>query len=807
MNKFICIHGHFYQPPRENPWLEAIELQDSAYPYHDWNQRITAECYAPNTAARILDHEKRIIQIVNNYAKMSFNFGPTLLSWMEKNDPETYSAILEADKISQRWFKGHGSALMQCYNHMIMPLANSRDKITQIVWGIRDFEYRFLRSPEGAWLPETAVDLESLELLANQGIKFTILAPHQAKSIRRLGSDNWVDVSGGRIDPRKPYLCRLPSGRSIVIFFYDGPISRDVAFNNLLLSGNDFANRLMSAFVDSHEAQLVHIATDGETYGHHQHRGDMALAYCLNHFERSQQAQVVNYGYYLEIQPVKEEVQIFEHSSWSCVHGIERWRNDCGCRAGGMLGWNQQWRAPLRAAMDWLSDQLKDIYELQGRQYFENPWEARDGYIEVLLDRSPDSINRFLLQYSGKKMSPEEGSQALQLLEMQRYAMFMYTSCGWFFDEISGIETTQILQYAARAIQLAKEAIPGFNGNKFYEILSRARSNLSGYNNGAQVFEKLVQPKILDLMRVGAHYAVSSLFEEYSELTNIYCYKLDRQLYDRIELGKQRLVVGRAQIQSSITLEDCSLEFAVLYEGEQYLTCGVRAYQDEKYFVRMQQEVKEAFRRYDIARTKGIIENHFGLGQYSFEHLFKDEQRKILYQLLDSTLEEVEQSLRQINEHHQPIIRVIKSLKIPLPRVLSHTVILIIHNDFIRIFRQEALDLQQLQELVNEAKEWILELDKVTLGFIVARKIDDLMAQFFQNPEDTILLETMTRLVSILQPLTLQLDLWKAQNLYFAIGSTIFKVMKLKARKGDGEAQKWEALFSKLGDYFHIKIT
>ncbi|HLY98666.1 MAG TPA: glycoside hydrolase, partial [Candidatus Angelobacter sp.] len=229
MDRYICIHAHFYQPPRENPWLEAVEGQESARPYHDWNERITAECYAPNTAARILDTQGRIRQIINNYSRISFNFGPTLLSWMAESERETYQRIVDSERDSQQRFSGHGSAIAQAYNHIILPLASQRDKETQVQWGIRDFVHRFGRAPEGMWLPETAVDTETLETLARHGIRFTILAPHQAARVRRMGGRAWKDLSGGRIDPSRAYLARLPSGNKISLFFYDGPISQAVA--------------------------------------------------------------------------------------------------------------------------------------------------------------------------------------------------------------------------------------------------------------------------------------------------------------------------------------------------------------------------------------------------------------------------------------------------------------------------------------------------------------------------------------------------------------------------------------------------
>jgi len=347
--KYVCIHGHFYQPPRENPSLEHVELQDSAYPYHDWNERITAECYAPNAASRIMDAEGRIARIVNNYETISFNFGPTLLSWLQEKSPDVYQAVIDADVKSRKVFSGHGSALSQAYNHMILPLANSRDKRTQVIWGLGDFAYRFGRAPEGMWLPETAVDLETLDLLAEHGIKFTVLAPRQAARGRKIGSRAWKDVSGDRIDPTRSYVLRLPSRRKIALFFYDGPISRAVAFEGLLSNGEHFANRLLSGFSEERNwPQLLHIATDGESYGHHHHFGEMALSYALEHIRSREWAQITNYGEFLEKHPPTHQVEIFENSSWSCVHGIERWRAHCGCNSGGHGGWNQQWRLAPR---------------------------------------------------------------------------------------------------------------------------------------------------------------------------------------------------------------------------------------------------------------------------------------------------------------------------------------------------------------------------------------------------------------------------------------------------------------------------
>lgn len=495
MERYICIHGHFYQPPRENPWLETVEPQDSAFPYHDWNERITDECYARNAASRILNEEKQIIKIVNNYSKISFNFGPTLMSWIADKFPNVYQAILDADKESQQRLEGHGNAIAQAYNHTILPLSNRRDKYTQIVWGIRDFVHRFQRQPEGFWMPEAAVDIESLEIMAEQGIKFTILAQRQAKRFRKLGTSAWQDVNGGQINPTMPYLLQLPHGRSIAIFFYDGAISQEVAFSSMLNNGENFANRLNDIFSDKlSQPQLAHIATDGETYGHHYAHGDMALAYALDYIERKNLAKITNYGHFLQKFPPSCEVEIIENSSWSCIHGIERWRSACGCNTGKQLDWHQNWRAPLKESFDWLRDNLIAVYEEKSPAFFKDSWNARNNYIDVIINRSDKALQEFFKTNASHALSDSEKQSALRLLEMQRHAMLMYTSCGWFFDDLSGIETAQVISYAARAIQLSEIFLSNSLEKQFLEKLSKSKSNLKNHGDGRSIYQKKIKP-------------------------------------------------------------------------------------------------------------------------------------------------------------------------------------------------------------------------------------------------------------------------------------------------------------------------
>src|SRR5215470_17604714 len=458
----ICIHGHFYQPPRENPWLEQVETQDSAAPFHDWNERITSECYAPNGASRVVNKQNEIIRILNNYAHISFNFGPTLLSWLEEYAPRTYRMVLEGDRASQKRFSGHGSAIAQVYNHIIMPLASTRDRITQIRWGIADFLRRFGRQPEGMWLAETAVDTETLELLADHGIRFTILAPGQCARVRPLTHANgsealWTSTDAESLDTRHPYVVRLKSGNEIAVFFYDGARSRAIAFEGILNSGDNFAGRMMSGFSASESPQIIHVATDGESYGHHHKHGEMALSYALKLIEKTTDARLTNYGEFLEKFPPAHEAQIIEDTSWSCFHGVGRWRSNCGCNMGSRPDWTQEWRKPLREALDWLRDALIPLTEKAAAPLFDNVWAARNTYINVVLDRSSAATAHFLATHANHELSSEERIIALKLMEMQRHALLMYTSCGWFFDEISGIETVQIIAYAGRVLHLAAE--------------------------------------------------------------------------------------------------------------------------------------------------------------------------------------------------------------------------------------------------------------------------------------------------------------------------------------------------------------
>ncbi len=810
LEKYICIHGHFYQPPRENPWLETIELQDSAYPFHDWNERITAECYAPNTASRILGSDGRIAEIVNNYSKINFNFGPTLLAWLETFAEDVYEAILQADRDSQAIYNGHGSAMAQAYNHMILPLANERDLRTQVYWGVRDFEKRFGRLPEGMWLPETAVDLNSLEALAEHGILFTVLAPYQAHHLRKIGSKEWEDVTGGKIDPTRPYRITLPSGRTMALFFYDGPISQAIAFERLLTDGQNFANRLMNAFSDERDwPQILHIATDGETYGHHHHKGDMALAYAMKLIEENEDVSLINYGLYLEKHPLTHEVEIYENTAWSCSHGIGRWMEDCGCHGGGYPNWNQAWRAPLRNALDWLRDRVAPIYERESQKIFKNPWKARNDYIDVILDRSNDSLETYLRKHARHSQSTANRVTILKLLEMQRHAMLMYTSCGWFFDELSGIETVQVIQYAGRVIQLAKNFTTEDLEEEFLKYLELAKSNIPENKDGRTIYNKFVKPAMVDLHKVAAHYAMSSIFEEYEDFTHIFQFSVDRFDYESFEVGQAKLVVGRAMVTSEITLESDSLSFAVVHLGDHNLYGGIRPYQGDEEYLELTRDIRDAFSKADIATTIRFLDKNFGQLTYSLRELFRDEQRKIIDLIMKNTLETAVTHYRQMYEPNVPMMLFLSELNVPQPKALR-TAAEFIHNselrrEFENDHESDDLDFDRIREVLEEIHLWNLRLDEEGLSHLFRGKFERVAESLTRDPDNLDILKRFLSYAELTHELPFYLNLWKVQNVYYSLLKNRYPEFKQNV-PASAEAREWVRLFESLGEKLGMVI-
>jgi alpha-amylase/alpha-mannosidase (GH57 family) len=801
-NKYICIHGHFYQPPRENAWLEVIEPQESATPFHDWNERINFECYATNAVARILDSENRIVDILNNYCRMSFNFGPTLLAWMEKADPDTYKLVQKADKKGQKHFSGFGSAVAQAHSHLILPLANYNDKVTQVYWGLKDFEHRFGRMPEGMWLSETAINTETLEVLADYGVKYTILAPRQAKAFRKKGSENWETIHNESVDTRRPYVCKLPSGKSISLFFYNGNVSQAVAFEGLLNSGKAFAQRLLNAFdTTNDEPELVHIATDGESYGHHHRLGEMALADCLNFIEEKSFAKLTNYAEYLEMFPPQYEVQIHENSSWSCVHGVERWRADCGCNGGSGYGkWNQKWRGPLRFALNWLRDQLIPVFEAEASKYVSDVWQVRNEYITILLDRSEDNFDVFVKKYALRELTKREKVHLFRLLEMQRNAILMFTSCGWFFDEISGLETTQILQYACRAIHYGKQVADIDLEEEFIFRLSQAPSNLELFGNGAGVYEKNVKPAHVDLMRVGMHYAASSLFEKYPETLEFFNYVATSEFFERIEAGNQILAIGRTTVRSKITHSEKHFSFAVLYLGQLNIIGNISLNMEQSLFDEMYARTSKAFKEVNLADVIGSMQEYFGPEKFTIWQLFKEEKQKIINQITEKNLLSVEASFRKIYENNYQLMNGLLVSGVAVPDAYKSAIQYVLNSDLKNFFKGDSLEINQLNKTLNEFQKWNINFtDENAFKLAASERIFDEIKKIDKIGLPLSRVQALNEVLSILNQMKIKPNVWKSQTLYFDMLS------QFESRLRMYPSPEWKQVFLKLGDLLNVK--
>jgi alpha-amylase/alpha-mannosidase (GH57 family) len=755
--RFVAIHGHFYQPPRENPWLEAVEVQDGAAPFHDWNERITAECYAPNTAARRVDETNRILDIVDNFEKISFNIGPTLCAWLERQAPQVYARILAADRLSVV-ARGHGNALAQVYNHMIMPLASRRDKVTQVAWGLADFRARFGREPEGMWLPETAVDTETLEVLADAGVKFTVLAPDQA--------------AAGPVDPSRAYRWRGPGGHELALFFYDGPISRAIAFDDVLEDGRRLAARLRGAFSDARGgAQLVHCATDGESYGHHRRFGEMALAAAVRQLETAGDVTLTNYGAFLAAHPPTESVEIVEESSWSCTHGIERWRADCGCRMRGDT--HQRWRRPLRESLDWLRDEIDVFYESRAAAWLKDPWEARDDYVQVLLDRRPARLDAFFGRHQRVTLDATGRLEARRLLELQRNRLLMYTSCGWFFDELSAIEPVQILKYAAIALQYVADLGGPRLEDEFVRRLSAAPTNVRAHPDGGTVWRRLIRPTVVDLRRVIAHYAITGLVEERPEDAVIYAYRVQRIDEAREAYGGTILKIAHVRASSTTTGEAHDAAYAVLHFGGNDFTCGVRAFESAQAYDAMKADLRRRYARYTLADMVRGMDEWFPGGTFSLTDLFLDERRSVLASVTRATLDKHDETYRRIWEESRKLVHYLRQADAPIPEALAIVARRVLGTELLaELARAETGGFGPLPdrcfEIAGEAAALGLTLDLSDAKPVGVRMVGRAFDALVIAPTEERVAEVLA-LIEGATRLGLRFGLWATQNRFFEL--------------------------------------
>ena len=814
--RYICIHGHFYQPPRENPWLETVETQDTAAPYHDWNERVCAECYATNGAARSVNNKNQIIRIVNNYSRMSFNFGPTLMSWLKENAPRTYRMILDGERSSRKHFDGHSSAMAQVYNHVIMPLANRRDRITQIRWGIADYEKHYGARPEGMWLAETAADTESLELMAQHGIKFTILAPNQCRRVRPLRADAnasdpaWTTPLANSVDTTRPYLMRFDSGVSIAVFFYDGATSRAIAFEGLLNSGEAFAARLKAGFKESAQPQLVNVATDGESYGHHHKHGEMALAYAVRLLEQDKTVKLTNYASFLAQFPPEWECEIVDNTSWSCAHGVERWRSNCGC-SGGKPGFNQEWRKPLREALDELRDAIAPMFEQEGAKVFTDVWEARDRYIDVILDRSEEVLwiaifrgahHACAFRRRASACTSANGDAAARAVDVHQLRMVFrryrrHRDCTG--DRVCGPR-------AAIGKTVVRRTSLGDLEPAFLERLAEAKSNAPSAGDGARIYKEKVGPLQLSLEQVAAHFAISSVFSSFAEETELFCYRVRRISYDVHTSGRGRLALGRAHIISVITGHAQSFSFAVLHFGDQNITAAVKPYNDKDAaeFDAFAAQAAEQVQRADFPDVIRLIDRYYGHVDYSLTSLFSDEQRRIVQLILNSTLWDIESSLTNIYEDHASLLHYLSQAGLPKPPALTLAAEFAINAGLRRALEGDPIDQALLRSFLQLAKADKVPLDTATLSYIADQRMKRAMVELQMSAGSLEMLDRALTLARTLVELPFDLNLWQAQNIWYEILGTASYA--LTAQIADDRPQ-WDKDFNALGKCLSIDTT
>jgi alpha-amylase/alpha-mannosidase (GH57 family) len=773
--EYLCIHGHFYQPPRENPWLDFVEYQPSARPYHDWNGRITRECYGPNARARVHGADGRILKLVNNYSYMSFNFGPTLLSWLEKRRPWVYAQILAGDRESISRYGGHGNALAQVYNHIIMPLACRRDKVTQIRWGLADFEHRFGRPAEGMWLAETAVDTETLDLMAAEGVSFTILSPFQARSVRTAGGTekaSWQDVSGGTIDTTRPYRVFLDESgsRFMDVFFYDGTLSKAVAYEKILSSGKDFLSRIEDSFGNGGEGPLlVNIATDGESYGHHFKFGDLALAWLFNEVEEKDGIGLINYGEFLERFSPEWEVELIENSSWSCAHGVERWRADCGCSVSQNPAWNQAWRGPLREGLDRLRGELEAIFEKQGGRLFKDPWQARDDYIEVLLDPSSGKRAAFLERHRAAPLEAEEPLNAFQLLESQRMALFMFTSCGWFFDDVSGIEPAQVLKYAARAWDLVRPWADADLEKGLMEYLKQARSNDPVYGDGAGVYRVFVEGSRVDPSRAAFHHALSLLACEEDCEEHPFSEMVRPLKHVKMPGNGYQAVIGEAKVSEPGIGRDYHRTFLALHGRLKDLVGMVGENTGNGDLERLAGELRPALMGGDRKEIEGVFRGIVGnVNCYGFPDVLPDTRRRLINHMAAALDRRVSEAVQK-DEALKELIYLLRETGEAVPEIIEEVFRLVVADELFGLMASERetreIDWEGLSRVADQTGPLETKLNKGALRKGAQDLLHRRMERIAADP-DPAAMGNVVDFLDLADKIGLKPDLWECQNMF-----------------------------------------
>ena len=741
---YVVIHGHFYQPPRENPWLGIIERQPSAYPYHDWNEKIAAACYTPNTVSRILNGNGRIDHIINNFAQLSFNVGPTLMQWMRRRLGRTAERIVEADKLSVHLRGGHGNAIAQVYNHVIMPLATPTEKDLQVYWGIRDFRQHFGRDPEGMWLAETACNYATLEVLVKHGIKFTILAPDQAFRVRPIRKGGkpapWVDVSDGSIDTTRPYRIFMVSSegeklphRYIDVFFFDRPLSTEMSFSHLLTNADQFGQHLLRAVRPDRPNQLINVATDGETFGWHEPFADMCLAYFFEHTAKQIQIEFTNYPRYLEMFHPEYEVQLKAGgeglgTSWSCVHGVDRWRENCGCSTDSPAWWQQKWRKPLREAFDLLRDRVEKIYQDRLADWCTDLGAMRREYIDVILDRREEVVNAFF----GRHLKPDAPSEvrttALALLESLHNSLLSFSSCAWFFGEVSRLEPVQSMKYALRAIQLASPYTGEDLSRLVTDKLKEARSNIPELGDGKKIFHNLVEPAYYSMEKVVSSYAICLLTVGRANLP-VYNYRV-AELDSRSIPDKYPSQVGLLRLQCRVMLCEKLYAFHVTRFTVKDVRCYVKEMQDRQEYERLLESLEGS--------EKSNLPAIFGSNYLSWHDMIPEVGGELMRTLFDEKLSGLREQFDHMFDDNKDLFDAYVAAGLELPYEVKGLVSLSLSRAFTDVIIKHRGDWERVSygravEIQNMARNYGVKLDVREVEPLIN---EDLLAESMALKED-----------------------------------------------------------------------
>ncbi|MES2201062.1 MAG: DUF3536 domain-containing protein [candidate division FCPU426 bacterium] len=779
MSGDLVIHGHFYQPPRENPWTEIMEPEPSAQPFHDWNERVYQECYRANDTARIVGSDGIIRSIASNYRHLSFNFGPTLLAWMQKNHRHGYRRLLEADRESAARHGGHGNAIAQGYNHAILPLCNDRDRVTQIRWGLREFRHRFGRASESLWLPETACNDAVLGSLIDEGLRYVILAPGQCLRVRKIGEAEWTPTPDGSVDPGVPYryLHRDGSGRGIAVFFYDGPISREMAFGSALVSSQELMAVIARA--KDGEGRLVSVATDGESYGHHTKWGDRTLSYLLEHEAPARGYRISNFGEVLDRSTFAWEMEL-DHgpdgmgSSWSCAHGVGRWMRDCGCKTGGDPGWNQAWRGPLRSALDLLRDFAAASFQAGAEGLLKDPWAARDEFIAVVLEPGPGSRAAFLKAQQARELDAQEGVRALALVEMQRQAMLMYTSCGWFFNDLSGIETLQILKYAARLMDDLAEL--GFDPPReaFLKVLAEAQSNFASAGNGADLFRHRVEPSRVDMLRLAADLAIGSLVED-DPGGALGIYRCEVLTHVRELLGKTSLTTGQVLLESRLTGRSFHAAFAAVHLGAIDFHCCVGPYGGDEKLAEASARVRDEFMHGLVPPLLTAMREGFGGGsgdagaaEFGLQDLMMGRRDRIAKAVFGGIIESLSKQYDAVYQENRRSLEMFRTAGFELPAELRIAAEYTLSRRFESEIRDRHMNpapelYAKALEIVHEAQNLGYRVDTALASHYFSVMITESVRGALANPDSNFLKKAI-ELIRVARRLGLEPNLDRAQE-------------------------------------------